>query len=236
MAVRRQRRACHARSGVQHACRPGSRALAAAGITPSRSRKGQGPARHRSEGGPERLDDAPVKSLLHPLDLERARRRIDGTRAGARRAPRSRAGRRPPPPLRAAPQITGRRTAHGRPTPPQQPSAGSSSAIMSAWMHAIGEASVAQTGVVGHSAPSPTRIGRASRGDVRPRTIPPARASARPGRATLAGAPAAGGRVMRRGRRPKSGRRVIGRPNAGAEAWPRRATRRSRAPPARPSR
>ena len=77
MAVRRQRPApgliCHTDRGVQYACEPYRKALAAAGITPSMSRKGSC------------LDNAPMESFFHSLKVERVHHRVYATRAKARR-------------------------------------------------------------------------------------------------------------------------------------------------------
>ena len=77
MAIRRQRPApgliCHSDRGVQYACEPYREALAAAGITPSMSRKGNC------------LDNAPMESFFHSLKVERVHHRVYATQAAARR-------------------------------------------------------------------------------------------------------------------------------------------------------
>ena len=77
MAIRRQRPApgliCHSDRGVQYACEPYRKALVAAGITPSMSRKGNC------------LDNAPMESFFHSLKIERVHRRVYATRAETRR-------------------------------------------------------------------------------------------------------------------------------------------------------
>ena len=77
MAIRRQRPApgliCHSDRGVQYACEPYRKALAAAEITPSMSRKGNC------------LDNAPMESFFHSLKVERVHHRVYATRAAARR-------------------------------------------------------------------------------------------------------------------------------------------------------
>ncbi len=77
MAVERQRPAPglvhHSDRGVQYAADACRQALAAAGITPSMSRKGNC------------LDDAPMESFFHTLKIERVHHRLYATRAEARR-------------------------------------------------------------------------------------------------------------------------------------------------------
>ena len=131
MAVRRQRPApgliCHTDRGIQHACEPCREALAAAGITPSMSRKGKLPGqRAHGELPPLAQEPAPAKA-----GVERVHHRVHATRAEARRdllAWIEGGSRRPPPPLGAGIQVTGRHGAHGGPSasthPGQDQSAG----------------------------------------------------------------------------------------------------------------
>ncbi len=76
MAVKRQRPAPglihHSDRGIQYAADAYRQALAAAGITPSMSRKGNC------------LDNAPMESFFHTLKVERVHHRVYATRdAGA---------------------------------------------------------------------------------------------------------------------------------------------------------
>jgi putative transposase len=77
MAVERQRPAPglihHSDRGVQYAAHDYRKALAAAGMTPSMSRKGNC------------LDNAPMESFFHTLKVERIHHRVYATRAEARR-------------------------------------------------------------------------------------------------------------------------------------------------------
>ncbi len=77
MAIRRQRPAPgliqHSDRGVQYAADEYRQALAAAGITPSMSRKGNC------------LDNAPMESFFHTLKVERVHHRVYATRTEARR-------------------------------------------------------------------------------------------------------------------------------------------------------
>ena len=132
MAIRRQRPApgliCHTDRGVQYACEPYRKALAAAGITPSMSRKGNC------------LDNAPHGELLAlaqepapaKAGVERVHHRIHATRAEARRDPGPGPGQalfariegrsqHPPPALRAGASFTNRHGAHGSLTASNHP-------------------------------------------------------------------------------------------------------------------
>lgn len=77
MAIERQRPAPglvhHSDRGVQYAADAYRQVLAAAGITPSMSRKGNC------------LDNAPMESFFHTLKVERVHHRVYATRAEARR-------------------------------------------------------------------------------------------------------------------------------------------------------
>ena len=77
MPVERQRPAPglihHSDRRVRYAADDYGKALAAAGITPSMSRKGNC------------LDNAPMESLFHTLKVERVHHRVYATRAEARR-------------------------------------------------------------------------------------------------------------------------------------------------------
>lgn len=77
MAVRRQRPApgliCHTDRGIQYACEDYRKALAAAKITPSMSRRG------------DCLDNAPMESFFGSLKTERVHHRTYATRDEARR-------------------------------------------------------------------------------------------------------------------------------------------------------
>lgn len=63
----------HSDRGIQYACEAYRQTLAASGITPSMSRKG------------DCLDNAPMESFFHSMKVERVHHRRYATRAEARR-------------------------------------------------------------------------------------------------------------------------------------------------------